>query len=326
MSFKVIIAGASVSGLSLANMLEKFNIDYVILEAYPNVAPQLGASIGLLPSGLRILDQLGSVGYPQIFVDRQMLLQVLFDNLQFKDRVLTQKRVTRVDKAKGGVHVQTQDGCTYTGDIVVSADGVHGTVRKEMWRNANEADSNLFHLDEESRLQSDSKCIFGISKRPPALQAGPIQINAFFDGCNYLMLSAPEDWLYWFLFDGVEKASGKDISKFTKEDEDHLAKQHLGDRVTETTTFGDIYTNRLCSTPVALEEHIFARWHFGRIITVDTTSFTQVHPITAQGGNGAMETAAALVNTLRQKLHQALPDARLSDKDVEDVFAEVQAN
>lgn len=60
MSFKVIIAGASVSGLSLANMLEKFNIDYVILEAYPNVAPQLGASIGLLPSGLRILDQLGS--------------------------------------------------------------------------------------------------------------------------------------------------------------------------------------------------------------------------------------------------------------------------
>lgn len=58
----------------------------------------------------------------------------------------------------------------------------------------------------------------------------------------------------------------------------------------------------------------------------DTNSFTQVHPITAQGGNGAMEIAAALVNTLRQKLHQALPDARLSDKDVEDVFAEVQAN
>lgn len=57
MGFKVVIAGASVSGLSLANMLEKFNIDYVILEAYPNVAPQLGASIGLLPSGLRILDQ-----------------------------------------------------------------------------------------------------------------------------------------------------------------------------------------------------------------------------------------------------------------------------
>lgn len=59
MGFKVIIVGGSVSGLSLANMLEKFNIEYLLLEAYPDIAPQLGASMGLLPAGLRILDQLG---------------------------------------------------------------------------------------------------------------------------------------------------------------------------------------------------------------------------------------------------------------------------
>lgn len=59
MGFKVVIVGGSVSGLSLANMLEKFNIEYVLLEAHPEIAPQLGASMGLLPGGLRILDQLG---------------------------------------------------------------------------------------------------------------------------------------------------------------------------------------------------------------------------------------------------------------------------
>lgn len=59
MGFKIIIVGGSVSGLSLANMLEKFNIEYILLEAHPEIAPQLGASIGLLPGGLRILDQLG---------------------------------------------------------------------------------------------------------------------------------------------------------------------------------------------------------------------------------------------------------------------------
>lgn len=59
MGFKVIIVGGSVAGLSLANMLEKFDIDYVLLEAYPTLAPQVGASIGLLPNGLRILDQIG---------------------------------------------------------------------------------------------------------------------------------------------------------------------------------------------------------------------------------------------------------------------------
>lgn len=59
MGLKIIIAGGSVTGLSLANMLEKFDIDYTILEAYPQIAPQVGASIGLLANGLRILDQLG---------------------------------------------------------------------------------------------------------------------------------------------------------------------------------------------------------------------------------------------------------------------------
>lgn len=59
MGFKVVIVGGSVAGLSLANMLERFDIDYVLLEAYPALAPQVGASIGLLPNGLRILDQIG---------------------------------------------------------------------------------------------------------------------------------------------------------------------------------------------------------------------------------------------------------------------------
>lgn len=59
MGLKVIIVGGNFSGLSLVNMLEKFDIDYVLPEGYPTIASQLGASVGLLPTGLRILDQLG---------------------------------------------------------------------------------------------------------------------------------------------------------------------------------------------------------------------------------------------------------------------------
>jgi 2-polyprenyl-6-methoxyphenol hydroxylase-like FAD-dependent oxidoreductase len=40
-------------------MLERNGIDFLVLEGYPSIAPQVGASIGLLPNGLRILDQLG---------------------------------------------------------------------------------------------------------------------------------------------------------------------------------------------------------------------------------------------------------------------------
>jgi 2-polyprenyl-6-methoxyphenol hydroxylase-like FAD-dependent oxidoreductase len=57
--FKVIIAGGDVAGLTLANMLERFDIDYAILEAHNDIAPAVGVSIGMFPNGLRILDQIG---------------------------------------------------------------------------------------------------------------------------------------------------------------------------------------------------------------------------------------------------------------------------
>jgi 2-polyprenyl-6-methoxyphenol hydroxylase-like FAD-dependent oxidoreductase len=58
-SFKVIIVGGSIAELSLALMLEKNGIDFLMLEGYPSIATQVGASLALLPNGQRILDQLG---------------------------------------------------------------------------------------------------------------------------------------------------------------------------------------------------------------------------------------------------------------------------
>ena len=57
--FKVVIVGGSLSGLALANMLQLNGIDFVLLEAYPTIAPQIGASIGFLSQSCRIFDQLG---------------------------------------------------------------------------------------------------------------------------------------------------------------------------------------------------------------------------------------------------------------------------
>ncbi|KAK1710004.1 uncharacterized protein BDZ83DRAFT_757651 [Colletotrichum acutatum] len=364
MGLKIIIVGGSISGLSLANMLERFDIEYILLERHSIIAPQLGASIGLLPSGLRILDQLGCyekirkaagdvyyrtsmrlfsgktwtdtqpvsfsqqledrLGYPQIFIDRKTLLHVLFDKLMFKDRVLTNKMVVTVDLSGEHVTVHTQDGAVYSGDIVVGADGVHSAIRSEMWRLSQESRSGLFKADAIDGLQSESKCIFGISKRPAGLTGNAIQVNSFFKSCNYMMLSAPDSRLYWFLFTSLDRTCGKSIPKFTKEDERALAENHFDDQVTETTTFGEIYAHRLHSTLVALEDHVFPQWHFRRIITIGDAAH-KVHPISAQGGNGAMETAAVLVNTLRRRMANQTSKENLNEDDIESVFAEVQA-
>lgn len=209
MGLKIIIVGGSLSGLSLASMLEWFDIDYVVLEGHAKIAPQLGASLGLLPSGLRILDQLGCyeaiqetagntyyktsmrlfgggswidpkpvtfskkledryvflthsvqttlidtnrIGYPQIFIDRQAVIQILLDKIRHKDRILSNKRVVRIEHGKSDVTVVTSDGSTYTGDFVVGADGIHSTVREEMWRVARDEGSKKFQSDPISGL------------------------------------------------------------------------------------------------------------------------------------------------------------------------------
>ena len=64
-SFKVVIAGGGIAGLTLANSLSQANIDYVLLEARDEIAPQVGASIGIFSQGGRILDQMGM--YDDIF-------------------------------------------------------------------------------------------------------------------------------------------------------------------------------------------------------------------------------------------------------------------
>lgn len=57
--FRVIISGGGISGLTLANCLEKAGINYILLEARNNIAPKVGASLGIFAAGHRIFDQLG---------------------------------------------------------------------------------------------------------------------------------------------------------------------------------------------------------------------------------------------------------------------------
>ena len=74
-------------------------------------------------------------GYPSAFFERRYILQMLYDQIRNKTKVLVNKRVQSVDMPNSDfVTVGTADGSSYTGDIVVGADGIHSTIRQEMSR------------------------------------------------------------------------------------------------------------------------------------------------------------------------------------------------
>ncbi|RYP51522.1 hypothetical protein DL768_003164 [Monosporascus sp. mg162] len=337
-------------------MLEQHGIDYILLEAYPTIAPQAGASIGLAPNGLRILDQLGCYervrdmagNYYKTLDMRDLEGRLLFSNRgpgfaeRFEHIVMPGKRVVQVEMSdEGPALIHTQDGSVYDGDIVVGADGVHSATRAEMWRLAAQLRPGTFPADEESRLKAEAKCIFGISKIPADFPS-TTQLLVSSKGLSHMAIPGPGDRLYWFMFVSMATTPSRDIPRWSKQDEEELAEQHFKDKITDKVTFGDIYNNRRATALVPLEEHVFTRWHFKRIITIGDsahkvghlraicqnlsqvayTVLSQVHPLTALGGNGAMESAALLCNALARRLKQN--SGVLSDADIEEAFLEVQ--
>ncbi|OTA87927.1 hypothetical protein M434DRAFT_80753 [Hypoxylon sp. CO27-5] len=362
--FKVIIAGGGIAGLTLAIMLERFGLDYVILESHSAIAPQVGASIGLFPNGLRILDQLGCYesildifkghipynkshnrdkngkaiatthgmndhmqarhGYGLLFFDRQQLLQILYDHIEHKERVLLKKKFGTVSVADGGVSVTCTDGSVFNGTLLVGADGVNSAVRNAMVTLGNKLQPGVFDPKEEDNVPCYYICGFGIAQHVPGWVKGEQHI-VLGRGKSQLVVSGPDDRVYWFQLQKLpETKYGKDIPKYTKEDEAEFAKRNFNEPITETITFGQLYSKRLSSTLTPLHEVVYKRWFFNRIITIGDSAH-KPNPINGQGANGAIETCAEFVNALlRKKDDRGGSLNGLSTEEIEQIFRETQ--
>ncbi|KAI6353446.1 hypothetical protein MCOR25_008993 [Pyricularia grisea] len=360
-NFKAVIVGGSVVGLALANIFEQLGIDYVVLEAYGAWAPQVGASIGMLPHGTRILDQIGvrdmweegvppasslgmamiggkhlfnhdgsdvhsseRFGAPITFADRQKLLHSLYTRLRNKDKLFLNKRAVKVTMSETSATVETKDGSKYHGDIVIGADGIKSSVRQEMWRIAAEKSPGYFPgNDPMKQLSIEYTCLFGISKPHKSVQPGDATYVAG-QGHSYLIIGGPNSRVYYFLFDKLpEKLSGDKTPKYSDEDARALAKKYRDDVLLPNCTFGELVDGQTSMVMTALHEHVYEKWHYGRIITIGD-SCHKLNPISGQGGNSGLESAAALANALAPALDGLKGSSRLSEAEIEAVFRETQ--
>lgn len=65
-----------------------------------------------------------------VLLERQKLLQLLYDGLPDKTSVITNSKVEKVEESPNGVVVTTTNGIVCSGRVVAGADGVHSRVRE----------------------------------------------------------------------------------------------------------------------------------------------------------------------------------------------------
>ncbi|OQD97819.1 hypothetical protein PENSOL_c011G01140 [Penicillium solitum] len=332
---KVIIVGGAIAGLTLAHSLKHANIDYQVIDAYPIASP-VGASIAIFQNGCMVLDQLGiyqdlrslvhplktmnirlpsgkvlaappagtlleqRFGYSICLLPRQRLIQLLYDHLEDKSKVHAGhgKKVIRVAHSTDGVEVFTEDGSSYSGDVVVGCDGIHSSVRSEMWRHA-ELNHPGIPLADRSAFASEFTCLFGIAGAVPGLPPGESNI-VHGKPASFLTFIGLNGDVYFFLYMRMsERHLWPDSPRFSQEQGESLANAHMGAHITEDVTFGDIWTKRKTFTLLPMEEGVLQDWHWGRFAVVGDAA----HKMTVnlgQGGNSAIESAAALANALNE--------------------------
>ncbi|PYH45064.1 FAD-dependent oxidoreductase [Aspergillus saccharolyticus JOP 1030-1] len=335
--FRVLIVGGSIAGLTLAHCLQRANIDHLVLEKGSDIAPQLGASVGILPNGGRILDQLNlfdtieqfieptytanvtypdgftfsnvypktlgeRFGYPIAFLDRQKLLQILYEKSHAKKNILASKEIVKVQRIEQGVRVIAADGSQYDGSLVVGADGVHSRIRSEIWRLAEELKPGLISTQERTCMTVEYACIFGISSQIPNLEISE-QINGLFDHLSILTIHGKKGRVFWFIitklprkytYPNVPRFSDKDAAKFMEN------LKHV--RFFKNVCVGDLWKNREVFSMTALEEGLFRTWFFDRMVLIGDS----VHKMTTnfgQGANSAIEDAATLSSLLYDLVH-----------------------
>ncbi|KAL4940542.1 hypothetical protein BDV06DRAFT_196363 [Aspergillus oleicola] len=332
--FKVIIAGGSLVGLTLALALERAGIDFELFEK-GQFAPQLGASIGLHPHSLRILDQLGvwpdiekevvplqnrnhydGSGYcfersdvlseinkvlhrPIIFMERCRALQILHSHIRDKSKLHAFNGVVEYEETVDGVTIMTQDGSSHQGHILVGADGIHSRVRQLMAENIRPIDPTV-NKDLVEGFTSEYNCIFAVSRNDlanPFLPDGMVH-NVYYHTYSAVAAAGVHGLVFWFLFVKASTSTRTpNCPRFTDDDAEALIGEYGSAQVGPGYTVRELWEARVKATMTPLEEGVIKQWSHNRVVLMgDAVHKATVNP--GLGGNLAYEGIAHFTNFL----------------------------
>ena len=316
-SLRVLIVGGGIGGITAALALRQRGIDALILEQ-ARAFTQVGAGIQLSANATRVLRRLGlgeplarvsvypeardyrawdtgerlyltplgapaeaHFGAPYYHAHRADLLDVLLGGLGETGFRLG-ARVEGFDETGNGVSARLSDGTSVAGDVLVGADGIHSTVRGQLFGTdaprytGNVAWRGLVPAERVEHLDLD---------RVTGVWMGPNRSIVQY----YVSAGRTFNWI------GISRSTGA-------AHESWLAEGSVADALAEYADWHPTIRAVIGATPRVLRQALYDReplpaWHVGRVVLLGDAAHPML-PFYAQGAAQSIEDAIVLAGCL----------------------------
>ncbi|KFH66122.1 hypothetical protein MVEG_08223 [Podila verticillata NRRL 6337] len=250
---KVLISGAGLGGLTLALLLHKANVPFLVFERAKDIKPLgsallLGSTIAPLMKQLGLYDDLVNIGKHsnisrmydehlnplftmdfsdlskigdghEFIVARPDIYDLLWRNVP-RENILLGKRVLSFNENGHGVEIRCSDNSAYTGDILVGADGAYSAVRQHLYKILKK--SKRLPISDDAALPFSCVCLVGQTdvldpEEFPNVKPELCQHNSvlgFDNQCSWLTFTTKQNTVCWMVIQFLNRDTWKQNDSF----------------------------------------------------------------------------------------------------------------
>ncbi|KAF8983517.1 hypothetical protein BGZ52_000839 [Haplosporangium bisporale] len=343
---RVVIVGAGLGGLTLALLLLKGGIPFLIVERAKEVRPlgsalSLGANLSSLFQQIGLLEEFKSIGKPytqittldgdlnslftmdftgtvdignskEYIVARPDLYDLLWRQIP-REYILLQKKVLSFEQSDEGVTINCSDSSSYTGDILVGADGAYSAVRQNLFKELKV--KKALPASDDVPLPFSCVCLVGQTtpQNPEDFPHLQLELSQFItvlgenNTYKWVTFTTKANTICWMVTQFLNKETAKSNDSFRNSEWGPEAAEVMckevrhfkvpGGKDGHILTIGDLIdrTPKELISKVMLEEKIFDTWYGGRTVLLGDACH-KLNPAGGAGALSAMHDAIALAN------------------------------